>query len=683
MLAALVLALAAPLARRPVIPEDTYRIRTISGVEVSPDGKTLAVTIERADEKEDAFRHEVLLTDADGRNPRPLCREDVECTDPKFSPDGTKLAWLSDEKGATQIWVVKLPGRRGKPVTTGSDPAEFDWSPDATRIVYTRLDGYVKRPAPGAPQPAAGAARGGTKDRRPEEDESSPYVITRTQIQRDGEGYMDDRRSHLWVVGADGGTARRITDGPYDDEQPRWSPKGNAIAFVSNRSADPDASDDSDILVVAPAGGTARKIGSTPGPDTDPSWSHAGDRLAFVSSPRANDFYQGTHVMVVPAAGGASLDLTASLDTCVASDDLVGGREESARLLWSQDDASLVTDFARRGASTVARIPSGGGVPAELLGGAQQYGLVRIASATGRLYWTRSTPTVVSELWTSAFDGSARRMIHDPNSGIVSNLTLVTPEKIVAKNRAGDDVEAWLYPPPVREPGRTYPMIVYVHGGPQEYDGEFFDTGLENQLFPGKGWAVLRVNYRGSLSYGEAFCAAPRGDWHAREYEDLMAAVDAALFGHPWLDGGRLGIGGWSYGGIMTVWTVAHTDRFKVGVPERFEIDYLSSFGEDQWHVQYATELGDPYEKAELYRRLSPGTYVPNIKTPLFLIADEKDGNCPPTQAMQLYQRLKLRGIPSELVIYPGEPHTMTVPSHYVDRLYRLVDWFGRYLGGS
>jgi dipeptidyl aminopeptidase/acylaminoacyl peptidase len=188
------------------------------------------------------------------------------------------------------------------------------------------------------------------------------------------------------------------------------------------------------------------------------------------------------------------------------------------------------------------------------------------------------------------------------------------------------------------------------------------------------------VNYRGSTSYGEAFSRAIWGDWHTREHEDLMVAVDAALAKHRWIDPKRLGVGGWSYGGIMTVWIVGHTDRFKVGVPERFEVDYLSSFGTDQWHTQYVTEFGNPWDNADRYRERSPGATFRNIKTPLFLIANEKDWNCPPTQAMQLYQRLKLMNLPTELVIYPDESHSMSAPSHYVDRLKRLVTWFGRYL---
>ena len=689
MLASLALAAAArataarPAAPRPVVPEDTYRIQVVRGIEVSPDAKTLAITVERADETENSFRHNVLLMGAEGGSVRALCRPETECTDPKFSPDGTRIAWLSDEKGEeTQIFVARLPGKHARAITTGREaPTDFDWSPDGTRIVYTRLDGYVKLPPPGAAMPStASARRGAQKSARVEEDDVSPFVIKRTQIQRDGEGFLDERRSHLWIVGVDGGKEHPITSGPYDDDEPRWSPRGDQIAFVTNRNPDPDATDDSDIWAVPPGGGPARRLAGSPGPDAGICWSHRGDRIAFVGTARRDDYYQTTHAMVAPVAGGPAVDLTGSLDTWVSLDDLVGGAADPSRIEWSADDATVDVVLDRKGANYVARIPSSGGAAREILGGREVVGLVRVASASGRIYFTRSTPTLISELWSAALDGSGRRKLYAPNDALQAQLSLVVPKQITAKNSAGDDVESWLYPPVGLDPAKSYPMILYIHGGPTEYDGELFDTGLENQIFPGKGWAVLRVNYRGSTSYGEAFCEAPKGDWHTREYEDLMASVDEALKRFPWIDKSRLGLGGWSYGGIMTLWTVAHTDRVKVGVPERFEIDYFSSFGEDQWALQYLTELGSPYEKPDLYRRLSPATYVPKIRTPLFLIADEKDGNCPPTQAMQLYQRLRLLGQKTELVIYPSEPHTMTIPSHYVDRLYRLVDWFGRYL---
>lgn len=680
-LSALVLAAAAAASmpsKHPIVPEDTYRIRSTTSLEVTADGSRIAYTLEIGDKSEDSFRQELWVADGDGKNAKRLCRIEDECSDPKFSPDGTKIAYLSDRKDGTQLWVARAGEGRGRSITSVDRTiGDFDWAPDGSRLVFEMDDAFVPTTPPGASSETRGAhqaTQGGRKD------DTSPWVIKRTQIQRDGVGYLDSRHVHLYVVAATGGALKAITGGGYDDENPRWSPKGDWIAFVSNRSADPDANDDTDIWLVRPDGGAPKRLASNPGPDEDPEWSHAGDRVAFVGALRPNDYYQTNRVMVVPVEGGPSCDLSASLDTWVSADNGVVGSEEHARIEWSADDATLYVPFDRRGANWIAAVPSAGGEAKELLGGPRLFGLVRLAPRARRLYYTQSTPTTLGDVWTAKDDGSGARRLVGPNDDLFAQRMLVVPEKVVARDPDGETVEAWLYPPVRLDTHKKYPMILYIHGGPQEYDGEYFDTGLENQLFPGRGWAVLRVNYRGSTSYGEKFCSSIRGDWHRREFDDLMAAVDEAIRSHPWIDKSSLALGGWSYGGIMTVWTAGHTTRFRVGVPERFEIDYLSAFGTDEWHAQYVTEFGNPWENADKYRELSPGSYLTGIKTPLFLIADEKDGNCPPTQAMQLYQRLKLMGLTTELVIYPDEPHTMGIPSHYVDRLYRLLDWLGRYL---
>jgi dipeptidyl aminopeptidase/acylaminoacyl peptidase len=653
-------ALAAAVAaapKRAMIPEDTYRITEISALEVSPAGGVLAYVTELADRKEDSFRHELWLTDASGKSPKRVCRVSDDCNDPKFSPDGKRLAYLSDAAGPAQLWIAKVKDGRGHAITsTHGTIGDFDWSPDGTKLVFEQ----------------------GEPERRKTSD--APWVITGSQIQHDGEGFVDGGHTHLWIVDASGSAPKPLTSGRYDEGTPRWSPKGDQIAFVSDRNVDPDDTDDSDIWLVGVGGGAPRRLAQSPGPDADPVWSHAGDRVAFVSSLHANDPYRTTHLMTATVEGGDVVDLSAALDNWVSFDDRVGGGSAAARIAWSADDATIVVPFDRRGANWIASIPSRGGAAKELLAGPRLYGLVRVADATQRMYFTVSTPTTLSEIWTANLDGTGARKLLGLNDADWAGLKLVMPQKLQTRNSAGDTIDAWLYPPMDRDPAKRYPMILYIHGGPEEFDGEFFEPGLENQLFPGLGWAVLRVNYRGSTSYGEAFSRALWADWHTREFEDLMAAVDAALAKNPWIDSTRLGIGGWSYGGIMTVWAAEHTDRFKVGVPERFEIDYLSSFGTDEWHTQYVTEFGKPWEHEDRYRAVSPATYVEKIKTPLFLIANERDGNCPPTQAMQLYQRLKLLGVPSELVIYPGESHTMAVPSHYVDRLRRLIDWYGRFL---
>jgi dipeptidyl aminopeptidase/acylaminoacyl peptidase len=643
-----------------VAPADTYALRFLASLEVAPDGRSLAYVVQTASRKKDSYENTLHLMPAEGGKTRALTSSDADETSPRFSRDGKRLAFLSDKGEGAQIVVARPDGKRRKVVTRIREGVlDFDWAPNGKELVFVRADTPTKRP--------------------PDDD---PWVITRTLIQRDGEGFLTERRTHVWIVSAEGGEPRQITTGPYDDSEPRWSPDGSWIAFVSNRTPDPDSNDNTDIFVVKPDGSGLRPATANPGPDDTPRWSHSGDRIAFVGGLRHNDFYQARPLMVASLAGGPVLDLSAPLDTWVAPD-AIGVSEAREGAVWSSDDRTIYATFERRGATFLAAIPSEGGAPKEILAGPRHVETVRLAPSGDRFFLTLNDATHLPEIHTMGVDGGGLTRLTHLNDAFLAEAKLSVPEKLTARNGSGDGVESWLYPPLDLDPSRKYPFIVYVHGGPQGYDGDYFDSGLENQVFPGAGFAVLRVNYRGSTSYGEKFCRALWGDWHTREYEDLMVSIDEALKQRSWLDPERLGIGGWSYGGIMSIWAVGHTDRFKVAVPERFDVDYLSSFGQDQWFTQYLEELGSPIVEAERYRRLSPGTYVPNIQTPLYLIANEKDGNCPLPQAMQLYQRLRHLGKKTELVIYPGENHSMQRPAHLVDRLERLLRWFGAHLSAD
>jgi len=648
--------LAAKAAPAPVSPRDILALPLPTALEIAPGGDTAVLALDRPSAAADAYVGELVAIDLADGTLRSVSGKGVSSWHPRFSADGRELAWLEEREDATVLVVASWPRGRGRDIFAAPEGIEsFDWAPDGRSFVVVRVD----------PRPA------GT-------DDDSPIRITRSLAQSDGAGLLDDRRAHLWIVERASGRATKITSGARDDAEPAFSPDGRWIAFVSSPHSDPDATDDTDLHLVRPDGRDLTRLETGPGPDTSPVWSHRGDRIAYLSVRRANDYYQPTRLATIAPEGGSPIDLTGALDAWVASDSLAGGTG-AAEPRWSADDAELWVPIERRGTAWIAAVPATGGAPREVAGGAAVHGLVR-PLAGGRVVFTRTTATTLPELWIAKADGSEPRPLTAIYSEWRAARRLVEPVKVTARNPDGDEVEAWLYPPLDPVAGAQHPLIVYIHGGPQGFDGDWFDFDLENQLFPAHGWGVLRVNYRGSTSYGEAFSRAIWGDWHRREYDDLMAALDAAIAAHPWIDPERLGIGGWSYGGIMTLWTVGHTDRFAVGVPERFSFDYLSTFGEDQWWVWLLTELGSPLENEELYRRLSPGTYLENVTTPLYLIANEQDRNCPLPQVLQAYQRLKLMGQATELVVYPGAAHTLSRPSHLADRLERLLGWYGRHL---
>jgi dipeptidyl aminopeptidase/acylaminoacyl peptidase len=640
--------------------DDYFKIQEVSAVRISPDGTRIAFVRTAAvpDEKkpgEMRRTHDIyLVTLADDRVER-LTTHEKGSSSPAWSPNGGSLAFLSGRTDPAQIWLLdmKLGGEARQLTDWKGAIEEFAWSPDGRRIAFVSPD-PKKEEKEGAPHP--------NKD--------DPYVITRTKYLYDGEGYFGNPREfrHIWVVSLDApGNPIKVTDGPFDDREIDWSPDGKLIAFVSNRTGDDDNNDNSDIWTVSTEGGEVKRLTTNRGSDTGPRFSPDGKWIAYTAITEPNNLYNYRHLFVIPSAGGAPRRLGAELD------------REMSGLAWSGDGSAVFGLVADQARVHIDRFSLGDGKVATVLAGECRFDSLDLARAQGVFAFAREDNDHPAEVFTAATDGRGLVERTFLNKEWLADLRLGRTEKIQFKDTDGLAVAGFLLTPPDFDPGRTWPLILKIHGGPQGTDGNDFTP--ECQWYAANGFIVLRVNYRGSSDYGEAWMGAIRTRWYEKEFDDLMSAVDAALTRLP-VDPKRLYVTGVSYGGIMTNWIVTHTARFRAAVSERSTVDNFSSYGVDDCAYWYEKDFGLPYREANfaLYRKTSPITYIENVRTPILLMQCLEDHRCPLPQALQFYMGLKKLGkAEAELVLYPREPHGIRELSHQRDRLVRVVDWFTRH----
>jgi len=640
-------------------PEDVYRLTGVSDPRVRPGGDEVAYVVWSIDEEKNEYRQSIWLARLDGSEPPRRFTTGTNDAQPRWSPDGTRLAFVSkrgDEQAKRQLYVMRADGGEPECLTDLKDDAgEAAWSPDGTRIVFSAR----------VPDEAY-----------EEEDEKkrAPRRFTRLLYKLDSVGWTGDRRRHLYVVPADGSAeAKQITDGDYEDSRPTWTPDGKSIAFSSARGEDWDVELKGDVYVVPAEGGEPTHL--TPG-DANyyaPSYSPDGSLLAVKWDPGGFDFPRHPQIGVVDAATGGSLRiLSASLDrTCDPYPEI---REP----IWDGD--SIVFSIEDRGNVHVYRVAASGGEPELLAGG--EIVLSGYDFRDGRLVRTGSTAPNLSELY------AGDRQLTEIGKEFAGGRELVEPERFTAISKDGTEVEAWIARPAGFEEGKTYPALLNIHGGPfTQYGNGFFD---ETQVYAGGGYVVLYANPRGSSGYSEEWGRAIMGPgelgpgWGSVDYEDLMGVVDTALERFDFIDGERLGVLGGSYGGYMTSWIVSHTNRFKAAISERAVNNLVSMYGSSDVGWVFKGYHGEfVHDAVDKYLEISPWTYAKQIETPLLILHSEQDLRCNVEQAEVMFTTLRLLGKEVELVRFPGESHELTRsgnPVHRVQRFELVLEWFDRYL---
>jgi dipeptidyl aminopeptidase/acylaminoacyl peptidase len=647
-------------AKRPISLDDLFKIKSVGDPQRSPDGKWIAYTVGTTDAEKDKRDTDLWMVSWDGTEEvRLTSSPDGEST-PRWSPDGRYLAFLAsrgtedEKKLGSQVWLLDRRGGEAWKLTEvkgGVD--EYAWSPDGRRLVLA-----VSEQDP-ADEPEK--MEGWKRKTRP------PFVIDRYHFKQDRSGYLNRLGTHLWLFDVAARKAESLTTGPYQDGSPVWSPDGARIAFASDRGPDPDRNPDTAIFVVeAKPGAEIKPLTSREFPDSSrPAWSPDGQWIAFLygDEPRFSA-YGLSRLAVVAAAGGAPRALAASLD-----------RNVSGPLLWSPDGTSLTVIVEDDRADYIGRIPVAGGQVEKLTSDRRTFSNLSLGP-DGAITLLTGTANETNEVSALA-NGQLRRLTHQ-NDALFAGLELGITEDFTSKSKDGSVANGLLVKPASYDAGKLYPMLLMIHGGPNGQDDWSFRFDL--QYFAAHGYVVLAVNYRGSSGHGSAYSRAIFADWGHKEVLDLLGAVDRAVT-LKIADPARLGIGGWSYGGILTDYTIATDTRFKAAISGAGSALQLSMYGSDQYIRQYELEIGVPWKATDAWIRISyPFFKADRIKTPTLFMGGEKDFNVPIVGGEQMYQALKSLGVETQLVVYPGQYHGITMPSYVRDRYERYLAWYDKFL---
>ncbi|MGB5132487.1 MAG: S9 family peptidase, partial [Steroidobacteraceae bacterium] len=637
---------AEPAAPRPVTLDDLERIKSPGAPVISRDGRQIAFELEK----------QIYVVPTAGGAARAVTMAGTIAWDPHWSRDGRTLFFISDRSGSDQLWKLSLDsfGEASQVTTADIDMDSLNFSNDELRMLLQSTE-------------EAASKRDDKKAEKEEQEESpKPWVITRLEFKEDaGDGYLTgDRAEHLYVLDLAAGKLAQITSGPYSESDPAWSPDGRMIVFTSNREQEPDASYKTDLWIVASdspdKGRTLLRLTNDERVKSDPSWSPDGRSIAFLCA--EDGVYGSPQVAVMAASGGPARILTGALDRWVDS------------YRWSADGKWIYFLYEHEGGTRLARVRPQDGRLEQLFEGEYNISAFDVAR-NGTIAVSAENHNDGPEIHAAA-NGRLQRLT-DINGDFLKSVAIGSKESVSFRSSDGTLVQAFVTKPPGFEPGRRYPTILHIHGGPV---GQFsWGYSAWVQYFAANGYVVIEPNPRGSTGRGQDFVRGIYQTWGITDYDDLIAAVEH-LVALGYADPERLAVTGYSYGGYMTNTVITRTGRFKAAATGAGHSFIYANYGHDIYQKWYNWELGVPWENREKYDRLSPLLQVAHVTTPTIFLGGRNDWNVPLLNAELMYQSLRKRGIDTQLVVYPDTHHSDWSAEFNKDYLQRVHQWFDKYL---
>jgi dipeptidyl aminopeptidase/acylaminoacyl peptidase len=654
---------------------DLYALKAVGDVEVSPDGTRIAYSVQNSDRPGRPYSQVWIMEIATGKSLR-LGSERQAASNPRWSCDGQRIAYFGREEGGAGVVVAARDGSGttflapvvGTNHSLPSSGERLAWSPDGKQIAFISA----------SPGPETENANG------------DPMVITRYLYKPTAtEGltrFDDNRRLHVFIVDVGTKQVRQLTSGNYYEHSIDWSPRGDELLFISNHEADFDRVFNYDIFVVKVTDGTIRRLTDTKSAEYRPVWSPDGQAIAYQATTRtltsSESTMEDTHIWLVDAMGKNRRELGGGIDN----------RQGPPR--WAPDGRAVYFTVQERGSVHLYRLTVPGGRPEPVALAADQRGSIGSFSiaAGDLLAYTMTTPSAPAELYVKQ-GGTPAKALTSVNKDLLAAKKVADVESLPFRSVDGMAVEAFLTKPPDVTGSSKHAMIVLLKGGPFSQDGPNFNR--KAQVYAAHGFAVLQVNYRGSIGYGQKFADAIFKDENGHEAQDVLAAVDAALATYGWIDPNRLGIEGVSYGGQLTNWLITQTARFRAAIPTAgisnlITFDYMAyyhdskpvkfgGFPHEPWRTN---DMTAPRTVADFMWERSPLRYVAKVKTPTMFIHGENDNDVPIAEAEQYYIALKDVGVETVMVRYPREGHGLRETKHVVDSIDRSIQWYDRHFAG-
>lgn len=633
--------------QRPVTIDDYFDLQQVSSPVISPDNEWIAFTVTTTDFEEGDTETRIWVVSVEGNEILPMTAKGYSAENPQWSPDGKYLSFTASRNTGekTQVWILDRRGGEAQQLTDIEQGVSgYQWSPDSRRLLLMIRD-----------------------KSEDDSDEPQPYVIDRLQFKRDYTGYLDRRRTHIYTFTPGDTSAVQLTFGDYDQSGPAWSPDGENIAFSSNRTDNPDGNTNSDIWVVDANLGEKEagliQVTTNPGSDHSPAWSPDCSRITYITNTEPEKIWYATNHLAIAQADGNGEEHVISweIDRNISNP----GFSDDAESIWF-----LLEDSGERQLASIQ--PNGQNLQRIIYDNISVRDFDLNDSVISVLVGRFNEP---NEVFT--FENDQLHQKSHKNLDLISSVAQPDVEEIRFNSKDGTEIHGFLVKPIGYEEGDSSPTILWIHGGPVSQ----FDHGyrFEPQLFAANGYAVLMVNPRGSSGYGQEFSEILFADWGNKDFEDVMAAVDYAVergIANP----EKLGVGGWSYGGILTNYVITKSNQFKGAISGASETLYRSNYGHDHYQLHWEKELGLPWETPEKWERISPFNDVANVTTPTLWIGGSDDWNVPVLGSEQMYQAMKRLGIETQLVVYPGEHHGIRRLSFQKDRFKRYLDWFDTYV---